>query len=285
MAVSRKGAPPPPPRVYCSARAVHFTVKGYLVNPLREASMSPDELSWCCSCLIHLWRQLSWAAAALCNCPSSPSSLFGGKSCWFTLQAGAAVRLWWRLLGRAAPNYSPEKSWGEVKRREKVGAWGRSHCSIHVSTSPLEMLTGKIKDKSDGWLCLQEDGIQSRWYRHLTDPGLRPCCFWRHLQQALILAAVGHANKKDSMTETAGWTTRMPGPSRAERDAEYRYRCLFAVTVDIVVIISRSQRTISASCPAATPSPCSGISIHPVRCSVVLQRWFSTYGSLNHSGP
>lgn len=42
-----------------------------------------------------------------------------------------------------------------------------------------------------------------------------------HLQQALILAATGHANKKDMMAEPAGWTTRVPGPSRAVCDAEY----------------------------------------------------------------
>lgn len=96
---------------------------------------------------------------------------------------------------------------------------------------------------------------------------------------------MGCANKKDTMTETAGQTTRVPGPSRAVRDAEYRYWCLFAIAVDIVVIISRIQHTIGASCPAAAPSPCSGIGIHPTRCLVVLQRWLSTYGSLNHSGP
>lgn len=52
-----------------------------------------------------------------------------------------------------------------------------------------------------------------------------------------------------------------------------------------MVIISRTQRTISASCPAAMLSPCSDIGIHPMRCSVVLQQWFSTYGSLNRNGP
>lgn len=147
--------------------------------------MSPDELSRCCSCLISLWRQLSWAAATLCNCPSSPSSVFLGKSCWFTLHTGAAACLWLQLSGWAAPNPSPEQSWGEVKRGGKVGAWERSHCSIHVSTSPLEMLAGKRKDKPDGWLYLQEDGMQSRWYWHVIDPGLCPCCFQRYTSSRL----------------------------------------------------------------------------------------------------
>jgi len=78
----------------------------------------------------------------------------------------------------------------------------------------------------------------------------------------------------------------VPGPGRAVRDAECRYWCLFAVAVDIVVIISRTQRTIGASCPATMPSPCSGIDIHCVRCSlaVVFHLWIpESQGAVDYS--
>lgn len=201
--------------------------------------------------------------------PALPAALFCGKSCWFTLHASAAA---WLLLQLSVSGSTKSLSWaglGRSKERGESWSWRKvtlQHTYFYLSLR--DACRGRAgKDKSDTWLDLQEDGMA------LNRPGLAPVLLSGvHLQEAFILAAMGHANKKDN----DGRDPRVNHP--CARPRQKCHWCLFALTIDIVVIIRRTWSTISAS-------PCSGIGIHPVRCLVMPQRWFSTYGSLNHSDP
>lgn len=138
------------------------------------------------------WHQLSWAAAALCNCPSSPSSLFwGGKVLIHPAHRCCSTALVASLWSGSTSGTEQ----GKVKRGRKVGAGGRSHCSTHVSTSPWEMLARK---RQIWWMvafsreCNAKQVVPGTYRPRAVSVLLSEV----HLQQALILATMGCADKR-----------------------------------------------------------------------------------------
>lgn len=72
--------------------------------------------------------------------PAPPAAFFGGKVLIHPAHRYCSTAL---VAALRLGSTSLEQSEGEVKRGEKVGFGGRSHCSTCVSTSPLEMLARK----------------------------------------------------------------------------------------------------------------------------------------------
>lgn len=222
-----------------------------------------------------LWHQLSWAAAALCNCPSSPSSLFlGGKVLIHPAHRCCSTIL---VAALESGSTSVEQSEREVKRG-KSWSWRKvtlQHSCFYLS--PRDACKEKTNLMDGCTFKRMQCKAGGSW--HLIDPGLCLCCFQRFTFSRLSSWLPRVVLTKDTMAEVVEWTTQVPGPSRAVPTAEYQHWCLFAAPGDIWVIISRTP-----SCPAAAPPRNSAVGIHPMLYLVVLQRWFPTCVSLYHSG-